>query len=243
MRKLQSLALSFSILMLAGMALQAAPAEKTTALRWLGQSCFVITSKSGLRILTDPFSPQVGYPPIKQAADIVTVSHEHFDHNATNQVQGTFPVLRGAGEKQVKGITITGVKASHGSSPDGKALGPDTIFVIEVDGLRICHLGDLGTLLSPAQIKQIGRVDVLLIPVGGYYTIDGKKAWQVIAQLKPRIVVPMHYKTRVVKIKELSGLGPFLQGRPNVVRGEAALSLSPQTLPERTTVYILPSVL
>jgi len=210
------------------------------ALRWAGHSCFLITAKSGLRILTDPYGPQAGYSPLRETADIVTISHEHGDHNAVRQVQGRFEIVRGPGQKKIKGITIRGIRTSHGSTPGGQPLGENTVFVIQVDGLRICHLGDLGTLLSPQQVQQIGRVDVLLIPVGGYYTIDGKEAGKVIAQLNPRIVVPMHYKTRACRIQELAGLGPFLQGRQNVRRGEGSLSLTPQSLPKETPIYILP---
>jgi L-ascorbate metabolism protein UlaG (beta-lactamase superfamily) len=226
-----------------GLATQAQVKRGDTTLRWLGQSCFLITSKTGLSILTDPYAPQTGYAPLKPRADspaIVTVSHEHADHNATNEVPGKFEVVRGAGAKTIKGIAITGIAASHGVSPEGQSRGADTIFVLQVDGLRICHLGDLGTLLSAGQLKQIGRVDVLMIPVGGYYTIDAAKAWKVIAQLKPRIVLPMHYKTPASKVDVLSGIGPFIKGQRNLVRQKGALTLTPQNLPKETTVYALP---
>ena len=218
----------------------ATTSSSATGVRWLGQSCFLITSKAGVRLLTDPYNPHIGYQPIKQRADVVTVSHEHFDHNATDQVLGRFEVVRGSGTRKIDGITVTGVPASHGRSPEGQSLGADTIFVIEVDGLRICHLGDLGTLLSLQQVKEIGRVDVLLIPVGGYYAIDAAQAWKVVGQLDPKVVIPMHYKTaaNAAQIPQLAGVEPFLQGRKNVQRA-AALSLTPATLPKTTTVFVL----
>jgi len=239
----QKVALLSILIALAGLAVQAQPKQNATSIRWLGQSCFLITSKTGLSILTDPYAPQTGYAPLKPRADspaIVTVSHEHADHNATNEVQGKFEVVRGAGAKTIKGIPITGIAASHGTSPQGQALGHDTIFVIQVDGLRICHLGDLGTLLSAGQLKQIGRVDILMIPVGGYYTIDAAKALKVIGQLKPRVVIPMHYPTPASKVAVLSGIGPFIKGQRNLVRQKGALTISPQNLPKETTVYVLP---
>lgn len=229
-------------LLLLGASAITAQSRPATTIRWFGQSCFLITSASGERLITDPYSPQIGYAPLHQSAEIVLVSHEHFDHNAVDQVSGRPEVLREAvGRKNLKGFAITGLPATHGTSPQGQALGSDTIYLIEVDGLRIVHLGDLGALLSSAQIKQLGRVDILMVPVGGYYTIDAGRAWQVIGQLKPKIVLPMHYKTAASaeKIPQLAGIEPFIKGRRDVKR-VPELSATPATLPKTMTVYLLP---
>ena len=229
-------------LLLLGAGAITAQSRPATTIRWFGQSCFLIESESGARLITDPYSPQTGYAPVHQSAEIVLVTHEHFDHNAVDQVSGRPEVLREAvGRRRVKGFTITGLPATHGTSPQGQALGSDTIYLIEVDGLHIVHLGDLGAVLSPAQVKQLGRVDILMVPVGGYYTIDAGRAWLVVEQLKPRIVLPMHYKTpaNAEKIPQLAGVEPFIKGRRDVKR-VPELSVTPAALPKTMTVYLLP---
>ena len=124
----------------------------------------------------------------------MTVSHEHGDHNYTGGVKGKFSIRRQAGQYSEKGIEITGVDTAH-DGMGGKMRGRNVIFNIAVDGIHVCHCGDLGHLLTPEQIKEIGHVDVLLIPVGGFYTIDHDQAANFVGQLKPTVVVPMHFKT------------------------------------------------
>ena len=168
--------------------------------QWFGQSSFLIIAKDGTRIVTDPYeSGALGYKPITVSADIVTVSHEHADHNYTRAIGGDPIILRNPGKYNAKGIEFLGI-ASYHDTVLGGIRGKNTIFRFAVDGITFCHLGDLGTTLSTAQLKDIGKVNVLLIPVGGNFTIDWQDAYAVINQVKPILVIPMHYKTEVVTL-------------------------------------------
>lgn len=178
-------------------------------LKWLGHSCFQITSENGTRIVTDPFDESVGYQVPDAEADIVTISHGHHDHDNSKCVRGKFMTFTQPGTYEEKGIGITGVATAHDEA-DGKQRGRNVIFNITADGLNICHCGDLGHLLTPEQIKEIGHVDVLLIPVGGFYTIDYGQAVQVARQLKPSVILPMHFKTPVTHYP-IQDAGPFVK--------------------------------
>lgn len=166
---------------------------------WLGHATFLVEAGDGTRIITDPFEAgsydgAVGYAPITDRADIVTVSHEHADHNAVDAVRGQPVVVRECGDRTVKGIPIQGVGCYHDESR-GEDRGRNTIFVMEVDGLRVGHLGDLGHALSDDEVKAVGHVDVLMAPVGGYYTIGPEEAKEVAERLAAKVIIPMHYKT------------------------------------------------
>jgi L-ascorbate metabolism protein UlaG (beta-lactamase superfamily) len=177
---------------------------------WLGQSCFRIKGKN-VSIVTDPYDPEmVGLKKLKASADIVTVSHGHGDHNNTGAVEGEPFVIEGAGEYEVKGVRIAGVQTFH-DNKQGKERGTNTLYVLEVDGVIICHCGDLGHELTVEQLEQIEDVDVLLIPVGGTYTLDGTEAVKVINQIEPKVVIPMHYKLPEAKTDlKLADLDSFL---------------------------------
>lgn len=166
-------------------------------IRWLGHACFLLQSEDGTRVLTDPFDETVGYPQPIRAVDIVTVSHQHFDHNAVERLPGSPEIVEGPGEQRHRGITFTGISTYH-DGLKGAIRGSNTIFAIEIDGVRIAHMGDLGHLLTEKQAEALGAVDVLLLPVGGTFTIDADEARQTLEQLKPSITVPMHYKTRYI---------------------------------------------
>ncbi|HUV04394.1 MAG TPA: MBL fold metallo-hydrolase [Armatimonadota bacterium] len=214
-------------------------------IKWLGHACFLITTMAGTNIVIDPFEPTVGYKAPAVKADVVFVSHEHFDHNAVGLLRGNPRVIGPlSGRTPERGTIKIGsdrirylcTAANHDSS-GGKQRGTVTISVIEADGVRICHLGDLGHILSPSQVKAIGRVDVLMIPVGGIYTIDGRQAKQVVQQLKPKYVIPMHYKTPALKIS-LNTADEFLKGYKRVKHADK-LRVSKGSLPEETTVVVL----
>ena len=167
--------------------------------KWLGHSAFLLTSDSGTRVLTDPYKSgsydgAVGYKPITESADVVTASHQHDDHYCLEGLPEGYECITGAGEHEAKGLTITGVKSYHDTSK-GRERGSNIIFIFEMDGLRVCHLGDLGHTLSDEEVGTIGKVDVLLIPVGGFYTIGPKEAVDVMKALSPAVTIPMHYKT------------------------------------------------
>ena len=197
-------------------------------LTWYGQSCFLLESASGTRILMDPVAANLGYlPPADLHADAVTISHEHPDHNNLAIVQGRPRIFRGLTpdkkgwiriDDRVKDITVRSVGVYH-DQKRGAELGLDTVFVFETGGVRIAHLGDLGHPLTDQQISAIGSVDVVLVPVGGGTTVDAQEATHVVDQIRPRLlVIPMHFKTDAFTGKDLSTVDAFLSGRPNVRR-------------------------
>jgi L-ascorbate metabolism protein UlaG (beta-lactamase superfamily) len=177
-------------------------------IKWLGHACFLITTDSGIRIVTDPFDETVGYPVPDVEADIVTSSHDHFDHNHVQPLRGNFQLINGVGSHYVSDVPITGIKTYH-DEVMGKKRGENVVYVFEADGMRLCHLGDLGHLLDDKTVGEIGPVDILFIPVGGTYTIDAEEAVKVAAQLNPRLIIPMHYKTPVIDFP-ITGVDLFL---------------------------------
>ncbi len=160
---------------------------------WYGQSCFKIVSE-GLTIVLDPFDKETGPRPPSFAADIVCVSHDHHDHNNVKAISGNPFIISGPGEYEVKGISFFGIECFH-DQKQGQELGLSTIFSIETEDMKLCHLGDFGQdELSEAQSEAINGPDILFIPVGGKYTIGGTRAAKLVNQIEPRIVIPMHYK-------------------------------------------------
>lgn len=224
-------------------------------IRWLGQACYIVTLTNMSHVLIDPPHPQVGYAITADSlpADIVFVSHNHMDHNFIEAAMG-HPVIveplvgPGFADGAAIGNTLKyrRIFAYH-DNVQGAQRGPDTITVIETGGLRIVHLGDLGQLaLTAEQIQEIGRVDVLMIPVGGFYTIDGAQAAQIVSELKPRVILPMHYSTPALNADlrgKLSTADAFLaamQGKAKIVTVDGSdLNLTPKTLPKTPTVYLL----
>jgi L-ascorbate metabolism protein UlaG (beta-lactamase superfamily) len=248
MRPLLLRALLLAILLaLPAHAHAAPPAGKLT---WYGQACFLLETAAGTRILMDPFAKGIGYEiPQGFKADIVTISHEHPDHNNVAFVAGKPRVIRGLTadkkgwtrvDEKVKDVSIRNVGVYH-DDQRGATRGLNTVFIFEVGGVRIAHLGDLGHVLNDAQLAAIGAVDVLLIPVGGTFTIDGLKATRVIEQLRPRImVIPMHYKTDASTIKELESAALFLDGKQNVRKETSnTIALSPMKARPAAEIVVL----
>jgi len=161
---------------------------------WLAHACFVLENDAGTRLLMDPYDESTGYEVRKTRANMVTTSHKHGDHANLAMAEGDYALFDKPGRFEKGGFKITGISSWHDDC-GGKKRGQNAIFVAETEGIRICHLGDLGHLLSREQIGGIGRVDILLIPVGGTYTIDAETAVEVAESLKPLAVIPMHYKT------------------------------------------------
>ena len=194
-------------------------------IKWLGHASFLITTRSGTKILTDPykagsFGGAVGYGKIKEVVDVVTVSHRHDDHYGVSELSGSPEVLMEPGEYDVMGIPFKGIPAYH-DAKGGSERGENVIFTFEADGVIMCHLGDLGHTISKETASRIGEVDILFVPVGGVYTIDSKGANDVVDVLNPRIVVPMHYKTEVLGFP-IAGVEPFLKGKTNVKKAEGS---------------------
>jgi len=168
---------------------------------YLGHASFKIKAKSAT-VITDPFDPKmVGLKYSGVEGEIVTVSHNHGDHNAIDKVSGIKKVVDGPGEYEISGVSIMGFKTYH-DNKEGSERGENTIYVIEAEGLRLVHLGDLGHQLSDDLVEEIGDVDVLMIPVGGFFTIGPKEATEIISKIEPYFVIPMHYK--------MDGLSPML---------------------------------
>lgn len=205
-------------------------------IRWFGQACFLMESEKGIRIVTDPFNSSLGYKIPSVEADMVTVSHEHYDHNATDEVKGNPEIVRGTGEKKIKDIAIKGVETFHDKA-QGAQRGKNTVFSFEIDGMKIIHLGDLGHILTQEQIENIGEVDILLIPVGGTFTIDAQEASEVVGQLKPKITIPMHYKTPAIDLP-IEGVERFLSGNKNIEK-KKELESRKEELPKEEKIIVL----
>ncbi len=179
-------------------------------IKWYGHSSFLLTAENGLRIFTDPCGPQTGYTLHDIEADIVTVSHQHSDHNYLAAISGTPVTLQEAGVFERSGVRITGIPSFHDDA-EGKKRGNNLIFLFELDGVRIAHLGDLGALPSEEAFAALGKLDVLLCPVGGTYTIDPPAACEIANRTCTRVLIPMHYQTSQLKFsKPLLGIEPLL---------------------------------
>ena len=208
--------------------------------KWLGHASFLITSDTETNIITDPYATGGGlsYGEITELADIVTVSHEHADHNNVTAVRGKPEVVREIGTNRAKGIEFKGI-ASHHDETGGRQRGNNIIFCFEVDGIRVCHLGDLGHQFSDKQASDLGEIDILLIPVGGYYTIDAKVATQVCNQLKPKVIIPMHFKNNKCSFP-ITGVDEFLKGKEGVQKLNASeVEFKQVELPPTTQIIVL----
>ncbi len=211
-------------------------------IKYLGHASFMITSDTGIKILTDPYVTGgiLSYGEIEESADIVTVSHNHGDHNNVAAVRGNPEVVRGV--TKIRGIEFKGTPTYHDDA-GGKKRGNNTILCFEVDGIRVCHFGDLGHQLSNKQVAELGGIDILLIPVGGFYTIDAKVATEVCNLLKPKVIIPMHYKTDKCGYP-IAGVDGFLQGKEGVSRLDASeVEFKPGELPVTTQIIVLKSAL
>jgi L-ascorbate metabolism protein UlaG (beta-lactamase superfamily) len=205
-------------------------------LTWLGHGCFRLRGKNAVAV-TDPYPPALGPKLAKLEADLVTVSHPHPNHSNVQAVRDA-RVIDGPGEYEVKGITVNGVAAYH-DDRKGEERGRNTVFLIEVDDVRVCHLGDLGHRLDDASLEVIGSVDILLVPVGGGNSLDASRAAEVVRQIEPRMVVPMHYAVPAVK-KELEGVERFLKemGAPETEPIQR-LSVQATTGETETTIVVV----
>ena len=212
-------------------------------LKYLAHSAFLLTTAKGIRIITDPYEPgsyggAVGYKPIDEEADIITVSHSHEDHSHISDKHKKAKAIKTPGDHTIGEVVIHGVEASH-DEHGGKDRGQNIMFCIRADGLTICHCGDLGHLPDAALAKAIGPVDVLLIPVGGFYTIDAEAADQVIAALRPKVAVPMHYKTEKLGFG-IATVEPFLRGMGNLINiGQSEVDIVPGKLAKGPVVWVL----
>jgi L-ascorbate metabolism protein UlaG (beta-lactamase superfamily) len=204
---------------------------------WLGHSCFRIKG-SQVAIVTDPYPPDLGYSLGKTTARIVTVSHQHPGHSYVLGIDGKPRVVSGPGEVEIGGVLIIGVATFH-DRERGKNRGRNTVYVMEVDEVSVCHLGDLGHTLTTEQVEEIGSVDVLLLPVGGVSTINAAIAAEVVRQLEPKVVVPMHYKTPALAW-ELEPVDRFLKEMGIAqLNPQSKLTITRSSLPASPQVFLL----
>ena len=204
---------------------------------WYGHSCFRL-KKRGAGVVTDPCGKDVGYTIPRLRADIATISYDHPDYNNCALLQSKPKVINGPGEYEVKGVFITGI-ATYLKKSKGPNRPKNTIYLLDFDGLTVCHLGNLDHVPSQTQVQALSDVDVLLIPVGAIGTINANQAAEVIGLLEPKIVVPMHYKTSATK-RRLQPVGRFLKemGLPET-NPQKGLEVSKTSLPSETQVVVL----
>lgn len=217
-------------------------------IRWLGHASFLFTTPQRVRVLTDPYGPEVSPAAKEVEADVVTVSHEHFDHNYLAGVKGQPLIWRGLKDdgqdwnevnETFKDLHAYTVPVYH-DEVQGEKRGKNAIFVFEAGDLRLAHLGDLGHVLEVQHAEKVGPLDVLMVPVGGYFTIDAREAWQVVGLLKPRLVIPMHYLTPGMRGFPIAKVDEFTSGRANVRHlGVSEVEINKENLPLETEVWVL----
>ncbi len=245
MRRLRwSMPLSLLFLVLAT---PLASAANHATLKWYGHAFFLLTSPQGVRVAMDPFG-NIGYPMPKVEADVVTLSHEHGDHNNPGAISGGPEILRGLKKGgrdwnsisfRRKDVRITTFRGYH-DELKGSQRGLNAIFVVEAGGVRVAHLSDIGQIPPERTLKAMGKIDVLLVPVGGYYSIDGRQARELLSRLKPKVAIPSHYKTEVTATWPISDEKPFTEGHARVkYLGTTSIKIDPGALPNDTEIWVM----
>ncbi|MBZ9606286.1 MBL fold metallo-hydrolase [Clostridium estertheticum] len=204
---------------------------------WLGHSCFLLEDSKGVKLLTDPFDNTLGYDIYKGSPDIVTISHQHFDHNYIKELTGNYKIIDKIGISTLHDISIKGTPSYHDKNKGAKR-GDNIIFTFRMDGYSLCHLGDLGHTLSNDDMSSLGDVDILFVPVGGNYTIDGKEASEVTKKMNPKIVIPMHYKTLRLSLP-LEGVETYLMHMKNASKIDSNTLVINDEIKESMSVKIL----
>lgn len=211
-------------------------------IKWLGHASFLITSKNNIKIVTDPYTVGKGmnYNSLNESADIVTSSHAHGDHNNVETIKGNPKILRESGSYSVKDIDVKTIPVFH-DEDKGSQRGNNLIFCFKIDGMNLCHMGDLGHKLSQQQISEVGPLDVLFIPVGGYFTIDASQATEIVQAIQPKMIFPMHYKNSKVDYP-IAGVEQFLNGKKNIRElNSSEVEIDKETLPVVTEIVVLKS--
>jgi L-ascorbate metabolism protein UlaG (beta-lactamase superfamily) len=212
-------------------------------IKWYGHSAFKITTDKGARIIIDPYEPlgpggSIAYGRIKDEADIVLTSHDHGDHNYVNDIEGKFVHIKKAGHHEEKGVTIKAIPTFHDNSK-GRERGTNLVFVVSAEDIVVAHLGDLGHTLDDSTLQSIGKVDVLLLPVGGRFTIDSKEATKVMNDIGPVITIPMHYKTESIGLP-IEGLEGFIKDKKTVKEiNDSEIVITKVTLPETNEIIVM----
>ena len=203
---------------------------------YLGHSCFRIRGNQAI-IITDPFPPGIGYTLGKQTADIVTVSHGDPSHSYAQGVTGAH-TIKGPGEYEIAGVLVIGVTTFH-DAVKGQTKGKNTVYLFEIDGVNVCHLGDIGHIPTDDQLEQIGSIDILMVPVGGVSTINANMAAQIVRKVEPKVVIPMHYKTAKTK-RDLEPVESFLKEMAvTLAEPKPKLTVTKNSLPLTLQVAVL----
>ncbi len=212
-------------------------------IKWYGHSAFLITTQSGTRIILDPyqsgaFGGALAYGRITDTADIVLSSHDHDDHNYVGDITGKFSLINRPGNYKERDAQIEGIPTFHDQS-GGSERGQNIIYIVEADDVRVAHLGDLGHVLDSGAVEKMGRVDILLIPVGGFYTIDPEEAWRIVQDIKPAVTVPMHFKTDKCDFP-IAAVEEFTKEKPGVRNtGQTAIDITRSTLGSMGNIVVL----
>lgn len=206
-------------------------------IEWFGHACFRLRGKEGV-VITDPYAKTIGLSFARPRGDIVTISHDHPGHNFVKGVKGEPKLITGPGEYEINNIFITGIPTAH-DKKNGKERGANTVYVFDLDGLTICHLGDLGHVPTQAQAEAFGNVNVLLIPVGGVSTIGASEAAEIVALLEPPIVIPMHFAHPELAFKLDAATKFFKEMGIKPPDAVASLKATKDSLPAETQVVLL----
>jgi L-ascorbate metabolism protein UlaG (beta-lactamase superfamily) len=208
---------------------------------WLGHSCFKIQDKvgpEGVTIVTDPYDKKIGLKAPNFEADIVTISHDHYDHNNAGSLRGNPFIIDTAGEYDIKNILVKGAESYH-DEKKGAERGINIMYRFEIDGISVAHLGDLGHTLDDKQLEVLVGTDILLIPVGGKYTLDAQKAMEVVSQIEPRIVIPMHYNDGDTNITDIDGVEKFVKEMGIKPTEEEKLKINKKDLPQEDMELVI----
>lgn len=212
-------------------------------IKWYGHAAFKITTDGNVTVIIDPYQPgafggALSYGKIDESADIVLTSHDHDDHNYIKDIKGTYKHFNKAGVYHEKGLIIEALPCYHDPS-QGKERGNNMIFVIEADGLRLAHMGDLGHTLTQDIVKKMGNIDIVLLPVGGFYTIDSDEATKVMGDMNPKITIPMHFKTEKCDFP-IAGVDVFTSGKKGVKTVNTyEIEVAKEGMPKESEVIVM----
>lgn len=212
-------------------------------IKWYGHASFLVTTEGGVKIIFDPYQSgayggALSYGKITDEADIVLLSHDHDDHGYTKDIKGKFESISDPNPREIKGVKIKGIPTFHDKS-SGSERGKNIMFLVEADNLRLLHAGDLGHTLDKDKISEIGKIHILFLPVGGYYTIDSKDATSVMESLNPEVTIPMHFKTQKCGFP-ISDVQTFLEGKKNVKFFDSSeIEITEKNLPDTPSIYVL----
>ena len=214
-------------------------------IEWMAHSCFKITLESGKILIFDPFDDSIGYTRLESPADIVLVSHDHKDHSCLKHLTGNFKVVDQPGEYSIDGVEVTGIKTFHDKTC-GSDKGENITYKVKAEGINLLHLGDLGHIPPEDYYKSVGQVDILFIPVGGTYTLNGEEAFEVAKKLEPNLIIPMHYKTLFLEmhLDTVYNFTDAASGYFDKARlGTSSFSITADTLKKRSRIIVMESSL